>query len=46
MGWRDGVKIYYRGGVTEGGRGDKKESWGRGRVVGFDLYRKEIKLKI
>lgn len=30
MGWRDGVKTHYRGGATEGGRGDKKESWGVG----------------
>lgn len=46
MGWRDGVKTNYRGGATEGGRGDKKESLGRGRAVGSDSHRKETKLKI
>lgn len=35
MGWRDGVKIYYRGGVIEGGMGDKKESCGVGIGSGF-----------
>lgn len=46
MGWRDGVKTHYRGGATEGRRGDKKESWGRGWAVGPDSHRKETKLKI